>query len=124
MLIIGGAAAGALLLGNSMGLLKQVGGGVGKVFKGPTYFKQDYLDTIFLTAKLMKMMRTDGPVAMEAHTESPTESAIFGEFPKLLKYHFLIDFISDTIRTVVVSSGTHNVHAAEEIMDKIGRAPV
>src|SRR3546814_13003050 len=51
MLIIGGAAAGSLLLGNSMGLLKSVGGGIAKVFKGPTYKKQDYLDTIFLTAR-------------------------------------------------------------------------
>src|SRR3546814_10871915 len=69
------------------------------------------------SSDLMKMMRTDGPVAMEAHIESPKESAIFGEFPKLLKDHFLIDFISDTIRLVVVSSGTLNVHAVEEIMD-------
>src|SRR3546814_2085370 len=104
---------GSLLLGNSMGLLKSVGGGIAKVFKGPTYKKQDYLDTIFLTAKLMKMMRTDGPVAMGAHIESPKESAIFGEFPKLLKDHFLIDFISDTIRLVVVSSGTLNVRSEE-----------
>src|SRR3546814_4970147 len=94
-----------------MGLLKQVGGGVGKVFKGPTYFKQDYLDTIFLTAKLMKMLRTDGPVAMEAHIENPQSSNIFADYPKLLKDHFLIDFICDAIRLVVVSSGTLNVHA-------------
>src|SRR3546814_17449466 len=65
MLIIGGAAAGALLLGNSMGLLKQVGGGVGKVFKGPTYFKQAYLDTIFLTATLMKMRSEERRVGKE-----------------------------------------------------------
>ncbi len=117
MLIIGGAAAGSLLLGNSMGLLKSVGGGLGKVFKGPAYKKQDYLDTIFLTAKLMKTMKTDGPVAMEAHIENPKTSSIFGEFPRLLKDHFLIDFISDAIRLVVVSSGTLNVHAVEEIMD-------
>ena len=117
MLIIGGAAAGALLLGNSPALLKAVGAGIGKVFKGPTYNKQDYLDTIFLTAKLMKMMKTDGPVAMEAHIENPQGSAIFAEYPKLLKDHFLIDFISDAIRLVVVSSGTLNVHAVEEIMD-------
>src|SRR3954471_1784551 len=78
MLIIGGAAAGALLLGNSPALLKTVGGAIGTVFKGPTYKKQDYLDVIFLTAKLMKVMRTDGPVAMEGHIENPRESGIFG----------------------------------------------
>src|SRR3546814_9867964 len=99
-----------------MGLLKQVGGGVGKVFKGPTYFKQDYLDTIFLTAKLMKMLRTDGPVAMEAHIENPQSSNIFADYPKLLKDHFLFDFICDAIRLVDVSSGTLNVHTVEATM--------
>src|SRR3546814_4465744 len=77
MLIIGGAAAGALLLGNSMGLLKQVGGGVGKVFKGPTYFKQDYLDTIFLTAKLMKMLRKIGRAPSELQSLMRISYAVF-----------------------------------------------
>src|SRR3546814_14582423 len=85
MLIIGGAAAGALLLGNSMGLLKKVGGGVGKVFKGPTYFTQDYPDTLFLTAKLMKMLRTDGTVAMEAPIENPQSTTHFAESPNKTK---------------------------------------
>jgi len=117
MLIIGGAAAGSLLLGNSFGILKQVGGGIGKIFKGTTYNRKDYLDTIFLASKLMKTMKTDGPVAMEAHIEDPKSSSIFADYPKLLKDHFLIDFMADAIRLVVVSSGTLNVHAVEEIMD-------
>src|SRR3546814_9012295 len=54
---------------------------------------------------------------MEAHTENPQSSNIFADYPKLLKDHFLIDFICDAIRLVVVSSGTLNVHAVEEIMD-------
>src|SRR3546814_12858656 len=88
MLIIGRAAAGALLLGNSMGLLKQVGGGDGQVFKGPTYFKQDYLDTIFLTAKLMKMLRTDGTGAMPAQTHTPQSSHSSAASPQLTKVQF------------------------------------
>jgi chemotaxis protein MotA len=117
MLIIGGAAAGSLLLGNSFGILKQVGGGIGKIFKGATYNRKDYLDAIFLASKLMKTMKTDGPVAMEAHIEDPKSSSIFADYPKLLKDHFLIEFMADAIRLVVVSSGTLNVHAVEEIMD-------
>ncbi|WBX82359.1 flagellar motor stator protein MotA [Sphingosinicella microcystinivorans] len=117
MLIIGGAAAGSLLLGNSFVVLKQVGGGVGKIFKGATYNRKDYLDAIFLASKLMKTMKVEGPVAMEAHIEDPKSSSIFAEYPKLLKDHFLIDFMADAIRLVVVSSGTLNVHAVEEIMD-------
>ena len=37
MLIIGGAAIGALVIGNSMAELKAMGGGLAKVLKGPKY---------------------------------------------------------------------------------------
>jgi chemotaxis protein MotA len=37
MLIIGGACMGALIIGNSGKELKALGGGLGKVFKGPQY---------------------------------------------------------------------------------------
>ncbi|HEY0114449.1 MAG TPA: flagellar motor stator protein MotA [Allosphingosinicella sp.] len=117
MLIIGGAALGATIAGNSMGELKGIGGGFAKVFKGPRYKRQDYLDTIFLVSKLMKMMRTDGPVAVEPHIEDPQNSTIFGEYPRLLKDKVLVHLICDTLRLVVVSSGTLNPHAVEEVMD-------
>lgn len=117
MLIIGGAAVGALIIGNSGADLKALGAGFGKVFKGPQYKKQDYLDCIFLVSKLMKMLRTDGPVAVEPHIEDPKSSAIFGEFPKLLNDSTLIHMICDTLRLVVVSSGTLDPHAVEDVMD-------
>ncbi len=117
MLIIGGAAAGALIIGNSGKELKGLGAGLGKVFKGPKYKKQDYLDVIFLVSKLMKMLRMDGPIALEPHVEDPQSSAVFAEYPKLLKDKALINLIADTLRLVVVSSGTLDVHAVEEVMD-------
>ncbi|HXH16934.1 MAG TPA: flagellar motor stator protein MotA [Sphingomonas sp.] len=117
MLIIGGAAAGALIIGNSGKELKGLGTGLGKVFKGPKYKKQDYLDVIFLVSKLMKMLRMDGPIALEPHVEDPQSSAVFAEYPKLLKDKALVNLIADTLRLVVVSSGTLDVHAVEEVMD-------
>ena len=117
MLIIGGAAVGAMVAGNSMKELKALGGVMGKIFKGPKYKKQDFLDVIFLVSALMKMMRTDGPVALEPHIEEPKTSTIFGEYPKLLKDDTLVHMITDTLRLVVVSSGTLDPHAVEEVMD-------
>jgi chemotaxis protein MotA len=119
MLIIGGAAAGALIIGNSMKELKALGGSFGKIFKGPKYGKQDYLDVIFLVSKLMKMLRTEGPIALEPHVEDPKSSALFAEYPRLLADHTLINLIADTLRLVVVSSGTLDVHAVEEVMDNM-----
>ena len=119
MLIIGGAAVGALIIGNSMKELKALGGGLMKVFKGPKYKKQDYLDVIFLVSKLMKMLRTEGPIALEPHVEDPQSSAVFAEYPRLLADHTLVNLIADTLRLVVVSSGTLDVHAVEDVMDNM-----
>jgi chemotaxis protein MotA len=117
MLIIGGAAVGSLIIGNSGADLKALGGGLAKVFKGPAYKKQDYLDCILLVSTLMKMMRTDGPVAVEPHIEDPKSSPIFQQYPKLLKDDTLVHLICDTLRLVVVSSGTLDPHAVEDVMD-------
>jgi chemotaxis protein MotA len=119
MLIIGGAALGSLIIGNSMKEIKALGGGIMKVMKGPKYKKQDYLDTIFLVSKLMKMLRTEGPIALEPHVEDPASSAVFAEFPRLLADKTLVNLIADTLRLVVVSSGTLDVHAVEEVMDNM-----
>jgi chemotaxis protein MotA len=117
MLIIGGAALGSLVIGNSVADLKALGGGLGKVFKGPTYTKQDYLDCIVLVSTLMKIMRTEGPVALEPHIEDPDNSTMFQQYPRLLKDKTLVHLICDTLRLVVVSSGTLDPHAVEEVMD-------
>ncbi len=117
MLIIGGAGIGSLLIGNSMKELKALGGSLGKVFKGPRFGKQDYLDCILLLGKLMKLLRTEGPVALEPHIENPKDSNLFGDYPKLLADATLVHLICDTLRLVVVSSGTLDPHAVEEVMD-------
>jgi chemotaxis protein MotA len=117
MMIIGGAALGATITSNSLPEIKALGGGLAKVFKGPAYGKQDFLDTIFLVSRLMKMLRSDGPVAVEPHIEDPKSSAIFAEYPKLLKDDTLIHLICDSLRLVVVSSGTLDPNAVEDVMD-------
>lgn len=117
MLIIGGAAIGAVVTGNSMHELKGIGGGAVKVFKGPRHNRQDHIDAIILTARLMKMLRTEGPVALESHVSDPKSSAIFAEFPRLLANDALIHVIADTLTLIVVSSGTLEVHAVEDVID-------
>jgi chemotaxis protein MotA len=117
MLIIGGAAIGAIVTGNSLHEIKAIGASFGKIFKGPKHSKQDHIDAIILTTKLMKLLRSEGPVAMESHVQEPVNSPIFAEFPKLLANKPLIALICDTLTLIVVSSGTLEVHAVEEVMD-------
>ena len=122
MLIIGGAAAGALVAGNSKHELKALGKGLVKVFKGPGYSRKDHVDAIALTGRLMRLLKTEGAVALEEHVEKPGESAIFAEYPRILADHALCGLICDTLMLMVVSSGTLEVHAVEEVMDNAIRA--
>lgn len=117
MLIIGGAAIGATVAGNSMHELKLLGGGLKKVFKGPRYSDQDHVDAIALTSRLMKMLKTEGPVALESHVTNPQDSAVFAEYPNLLADQGLTDLIADTLTLIVVSSGSLDTHAVEDVMD-------
>jgi chemotaxis protein MotA len=117
MLIIGGAAVGALVTGNSMHEIKGLGACFKKIAKGPQHNKQDHIDAIALTTRLMKLLRSEGPVALESHVAEPQNSAIFAEFPRLLANKALTHLICDTLTLIVVSSGTLEVHAVEEVMD-------
>lgn len=117
MLIIGGAGVGSLIIGNSTKELKALGGGLKQVFSGARFKKQDFLECMFLVIKLMKMLRAEGPVALEPHIEAPHDSPIFQDYPRLLRDKTLIHLICDTLRLVVISSGTLEPHAVEEVMD-------
>ena len=117
MTIIGGAAIGSLIAGNSLPELKAIGGGLVKVFKGPGFTREDHIDAIALTARLMKISKAEGPVALEAHVTEPESSDIFAQYPRILADHGLVSLICDTLTLTVVSSGALEPHAIDEVMD-------
>ncbi|WP_027443481.1 flagellar motor stator protein MotA [Erythrobacter cryptus] len=116
-MIIGGAALGATLIGNSLHAIKLLGAGLVKVFKGPKYTDADHIDVIALTSKLMKLLRAEGAVALEAHVTDPANSAIFSEYPRLQADPVVTAMICDPLTLMVVSSGTLNIPAVEEVID-------
>ncbi|GAA4044969.1 flagellar motor stator protein MotA [Parerythrobacter jejuensis] len=122
MMIIGGAAIGATVIGNSMHELKLIGGGFAKVFKGPKYSDTDHIDAIALASKLMKILRAEGAVALESHVTEPENSAIFAEYPKLQADPAVVNLICDALTLMVVSSGTLETHAVEDVMDSAIKA--
>ena len=117
MLIIGGAAVGATLISTDIKGIKAIGGAFGTIVRGPRYKKADYGAAIFLTAKLMKMLKSDGAVALEPHIEDPKTSAIFAEYPQFLKDPVFLHLLTDSLRLLVVSTGGVAPHAVEEVID-------
>ena len=116
-MMIGGAALGATLIGNSMHEIKLLGAGLGKVFKGPKFTDEDHIDAIALTSKLMKLLRSEGAVALESHVTDPDNSSIFAEYPRLQSDPTVASLICDPLTLMVVSSGTLDTHAIEDIID-------
>jgi chemotaxis protein MotA len=116
-MMIGGAATGAVLIGNSMHEIKLLGGGLGRVFKGPRFTDQDHIDAIALTSKLMKLLRSEGAVALESHVTEPASSTLFSEYPKLQADPVVTAMICDPLTLMVVSSGTLDTNAVEDIID-------
>ena len=53
MIIIGGAAVGAFLIGNDKSAIKHTVKDIGKVFKGPKWKEGDYRDLLCLLFELL-----------------------------------------------------------------------
>jgi chemotaxis protein MotA len=116
LMTIGGAAVAALLLGNSIGSVKQTLGAVARVFTGAKWKSSDYRDLLCLLFLLTKTMKMKGMIALEAHIEKPNDSTIFKRYPKIAKDHFALDFICDTLRMMTMS--LEDPHQVETAMEK------
>ncbi|MFI4934379.1 MAG: flagellar motor stator protein MotA [Caulobacterales bacterium] len=116
MMCIAGAAIAAFLISNSMTVVKATAGGFGKVFKGPKWKASDYQDLLSLLFLLTKTMKSKGVIALESHIERPTESTIFSRFPNVMKDHFAVDFICDTLRMMTMN--LEDPHQVEDAMER------
>jgi chemotaxis protein MotA len=116
ILTIFGAAIAAMLIAGSMFNLKKIGGSLGQIVSGPRWKPGDYRDLLCLLFLLTKTMKSKGLIALEAHIEKPAESSIFKRYPKIMKDHFALDFICDTLRMMTMS--LEDPHQVETNMEK------
>ncbi|MBL6854230.1 MAG: flagellar motor stator protein MotA [Alphaproteobacteria bacterium] len=115
IITIFGAAVAAMLIAGSMYNMKKIFGSLGKVIGGPQWKPKDYTDLLCLLFLITKTMKSKGMIALEAHIEKPQDSSIFKRYPKIMKDHFALDFICDTLRMMTMSlEDPHQVEAAME----------
>ncbi|MBR0644537.1 flagellar motor stator protein MotA [Plastoroseomonas hellenica] len=114
MMIIGGAAAGAFIMANSLSDVKHTLSAIGKSLKGARFRKQDYLELLSLLYFLVRLVQTKGPMALEPHIEKPDESTAFQKFPKLAADHHATHLICDYLR--MVGMNADDPHQIEDVM--------
>ena len=115
-IIILGAAAGSFVIGNPPAVLKGVMGVFGKLFRGPRYGKEAYLELLGLQFTLFKLAKSKGNLALEVHVENPKDSAIFNAFPTFAADHHAVEFMCDYLRMITL--GTENANELETLMDE------
>ncbi len=115
LLMIGGAAAGAFIVGNNSKSLKATLRAIPTLFRGSTYTQARYLELLALLSELLGKARKEGMMAIEADIESPAESAVFSAYPGVLADHHATEFICDYLRLMV--AGNIDVFQIENLMD-------
>lgn len=115
MMMIGGAATGAFIISNDIGAIKHTLKDIAKVFSGPKWKPGDYRDLLCLLFELLRVAR-QSPVDLEAHIETPMESAIFARYAKIQADKEAVALVCDTLRSA--SMNYDDPHQVEEVLDK------
>ncbi len=101
MLIIFGAATGALLIMSPFKLLKEILKGIGGVVSPKHYDTKAYTDVLMLLYEIFNKMRKEGIIAIESHVEDPDKSDIFKKYPSILKNTRTRAFICDSLKILL-----------------------
>ncbi len=115
LLMIGGAATGAFLVGNNNKAIKATLKALPTVFKGSKYTRALYMDIMALLYELLTKIRKEGLMSVEADVDSPENSPLFAKYPTILADHHIIEFLTDYLRLMV--SGSMNAFEIENLMD-------
>ncbi|MDU6412769.1 MAG: flagellar motor stator protein MotA [Yersiniaceae bacterium] len=116
LIIIGGAAVGAFFVGNNGKSIKATMRALPKLMRGSKYNKAVYMDVMGLLYRLLAKSRQQGMLSLERDIDSPPESEIFSNYPRILADKVLMEYITDYLRLMV--SGNMNSHEIEALMDE------
>jgi chemotaxis protein MotA len=89
------------LIANPLHILKQIAGGIGGVFGGSKFNREEYLALLKTMYDLLNKARKNGIISLEEDIEKPDASPILSKNTLLMSNHHLRDFLCDTMRSAV-----------------------
>ncbi len=107
LIIIGGAAAGTLLIANPLPVIMRILKGLAGAFGSDKYNKAFYLTTLKMLNDLFARGRKGGLVSLETDVEEPEKSEVFKKYPDILNNHHALYFICDTLRMAMTGNVSH-----------------
>ncbi len=115
LLMIGGAAIGAFIVGNSGKAIKATLKALPGVLKGSKYTKALYMELMTLLYEILGKIRREGLMSIESDIDDPTNSPLFAKYPAILSDHHVTEFITDYLR--LMAGGNLNPLEIENLMD-------
>ena len=101
LLIIFGAAFGAMIISSPIKLLKETAVCFKGMFTPTHYDSKKFIEVLSLLFEIFNKMRKEGIIAIEAHVEEPKKSEIFKRYPAILKNDRTVDFICDSLKILL-----------------------
>jgi chemotaxis protein MotA len=115
MLVICGAAVGALVLGNPKHVLAELFSQVRKVASKHKHDSEFQRQLLLLMYELLQTA-AGGLKALDAHVEAPKDSPMFQRYPLILEEPKLLAFIVDNFR--LMAMGKINAHELEGVLEQ------
>jgi len=115
LVVIGGAALGALVVSAPGDIRGQVLSAFKMAFSGRMPTRQEYLDLLKLQYEVFSFVRKNGAVALDEHVNAMEKSAIFSKYPSFLANHHAVDFFRDALKQIV--NGTASAEELDLLLD-------
>jgi chemotaxis protein MotA len=115
LLIIAGAATGALVLGNPRHVLGEMMHQLRKIIFRKKHDSEFQRQLLLLMYELLQTA-AGGLKALDAHVEAPRESPLFQRYPLILQEPKLLAFIVDNFR--LMAMGKINAHELEGVLEQ------
>lgn len=115
LLMIGGAATGAFIVGNNPKVIKATIKSAFSILKGFNYSKQFYIELLSLFFELTNKIRKDGTLAIEADVEDYKQSPLFSNYKLVQADDKIMEFLCDHLRLII--TGRVDLTQLDIIMD-------
>ena len=126
--LIGGAAIGTVMIGNSAAVAKAALKGFAQALSGAKWKRSDYAGLLTVMHELLRRARKGGILAIEEDIERPQQSALFATQPRLQQDPRALGLICDSFRLIALDpamreqTATYLQDTVGEIVDQRQRA--
>jgi len=116
LIIILGAAAGSLIIGNSKEVLHEMWAQIKQVIRPQKTQGELYRELLTLMHHLLDETRLKGMKALDEHIENPQQSSVFLMYPEVSENSLVLGFIIDNLR--LMGMGKISPHEFETLLEQ------